>query len=264
MRQRLGQHFLDRQSILEQIAKAAAPEQEPLIVEIGPGKGALTAHLLERADRVVAIEVDPYLIGYLRQKFREAIEAGRLEIVESDVLKVDLGKWGPAVIAGNLPYYIASPILDRVFAAVSASTSPIWTRGVFLVQLEVAKRLTAVPGTRDYGYLSVTTQVHAGAKLLFEVSRTAFRPPPKVESAVVSLTPLPTSEETAAFLSFAATCFRQKRKTLRNNLLVRYPKELVNRVAADKLRAEQLSIEQLREIHSKLLRSASAAEPALS
>jgi len=243
---RLGQHFLDKQSILERIAEAAAPERLPLLIEIGPGKGALTSHLLNRVDKLIAIEIDSYLIGYLRQRFREQIETGQLEIVESDVLKADLSAWGPAAIVGNLPYYITSPILERVF------TSPGWTRGTFLVQLEVAKRVTASPGSRDYGYLSVQTQIYSEASLLFEVSKTAFRPPPKVESAVISLVPRPLELDAAAFLSFAGTCFRQKRKTLRNNLLVRYPKEQVDLVAKGGMRAEQLSIQDLRAIFAEL------------
>jgi len=248
---RLGQHFLEKQSILERIAEAAAPERIPLLIEIGPGRGALTAHLLNRVDKLIAIELDSYLIGYLRQRFREQVDAGRLEIIESDVLKADLSAWGPASIAGNLPYYITSPILERVF------TSPTWTRGTFLVQLEVAQRVTAGPGSRDYGYLSVQTQVYSEAKLLFEVSKTAFRPPPKVESAVISLTPRAFDPDAAAFLSFAGTCFRQKRKTLRNNLLVRYPRDQVDLVVQGGKRAEQLGIDELRSIFA-VLRNAPA------
>ncbi len=99
-------------------------------------------------------------------------------------MRTDLAQWGPAVVAGNLPYYITSPILSRVFASRQA-----WTRAVFLVQAEVARRLAADPGSRDYGYLSVLAQVHARVEVLFEVPRLAFKPPPKVDSAVVRLTP---------------------------------------------------------------------------
>src|SRR5882757_7375097 len=100
---RLGQHFLIRKSILDRIAAAACPEPGTTVVEIGPGKGALTEHLLSRADRVIAIEVDPVLVHYLQQKFRDN---PKLTIINADVLKVDLGQWGPVTIAGNLPYYI--------------------------------------------------------------------------------------------------------------------------------------------------------------
>jgi len=158
-RQRLGQHFLIRGSILERIAKAACPTPENLVIEIGPGRGALTAKLLERAARVVAIEVDPYLVEHLRNKY-----AGdrRLEVVEGDVLSADLAQWGPAVVAGNLPYYITSPILTKVGTAS-------FQRAVFLMQKEVAQRVTASPGSRDYGYLTVQTATFATPRLLFEV-----------------------------------------------------------------------------------------------
>src|SRR6266571_186959 len=138
-RQRLGQHFLIKGSILERIAAAACPAREPLVIEIGPGKGALTERLLARASRVVAIELDEYLGERLRKRFPE-----RLEVVSADVLETDLNQWGPAVAAGNLPYYISTAILSRVLAPGS-----LLARGVFLVQKEVAERIAARPGTRD-------------------------------------------------------------------------------------------------------------------
>lgn len=244
MGSRLGQHFLIRGSVLERIARAACPDREPLVVEIGPGKGALTAHLLQHADRVIAIEVDPYLVTYLRQKFRDA---ANLTIVEQDVLKTDLGQWGPAVIAGNLPYYITSPILDRVF-----STGAAWKRGAFLIQKEVAERLVASPGSRDYGYLSVQTQLFSVPEYLFTVPPAAFSPAPKVDSAVVRLAPRPAGGDNAGFLKFASACFRHKRKTLRNNLRGEYDPALVDALAEGRQRAEQLSIEQLREIYRRV------------
>ncbi|MBS1872258.1 MAG: ribosomal RNA small subunit methyltransferase A [Acidobacteria bacterium] len=242
MGRRFGQHFLIRESILRRIAEAACGEREETVVEIGPGKGALTRQLLSLADRVVAIEVDPYLAGYLRTRFRES--AG-LTIVENDVLKTGLAEWGPAVIAGNLPYYITSPILSKVFA------TPGWKRAVFLVQREVAERVTAAPGTRDYGFLTVQTAVHAQAEFLFPVSPAAFAPPPKVESAVIRLTPRPDAvPDAAAFLEFAGLAFAHKRKTLRNNLKERYP--AVAEAPEGGLRAEQLGWEQLADLHARL------------
>lgn len=250
MGRRFGQHFLNRPSILERIAEAACGGERPdLAIEIGPGRGALTGPLLERASRVVAIEVDTVLVHYLRQKFRDPIEAGRLELIEGDVLKTPLDRWGPAIIAGNLPYYVTSPILDRVF-----ETGKNWLRAVFLVQAEVAARLAATPGSRDYGYLSVVAQTQASPEILFEVPRAAFRPPPKVDSAVIRLTPRADTElpERAAFLSFASACFRQKRKTLRNNLAPRYGRERMDRVEEGGLRAEQLGIAELAALYRKL------------
>jgi 16S rRNA (adenine1518-N6/adenine1519-N6)-dimethyltransferase len=223
------------------------------VIEIGPGKGALTEALLEQAEKVVAIEVDPYLVHYLRQKFQGAIDAGRLVLIEGDILKVDLGAISPRpVVAGNLPYYITSPILDRIF-----SLNRAWERAVFLVQSEVAARLTASPGSRDFGYLSVLTQVHAHAETLFGVSRDAFRPPPKVDSAVVRMTPRDAAAELgtvdlAGFLRFAQSCFRQKRKTLRNNLGPVYGLERIGGLPEAKLRAEQLRVADLAALYKKL------------
>jgi len=234
--------------VLARIAAAACPEREPLVVEIGPGRGALTQHLIGRADAVVALEVDPVLIPYLRHKLRDA---PNVTVVEGDVLNTDLGQWGPAVITGNLPYYITSPILSRVLALGDG-----WRGSVFLVQKEVAERLTAAPGSRDYGYLTVQTGVYAEARYLFTISRGAFSPPPKVESAVVRLTPRDANEtfgitDEAAFLQFASLCFRQKRKTIRNNLAPRYGRDILDAIPS-KARAEELSIAELNGILLKL------------
>jgi len=245
---KLGQHLLIRKSILDRIAAAACSDRAPLVIEIGPGKGALTEPLLERAERVIAIEVDPYFVHYLRQKFADAIAAGRLVVTEGDVLKTDLSAWGPAVIAGNLPYYITSPILEKVF-----SLGDLWTRAVFLVQSEVAARIAAEPGSRDFGFLSVHAQMFSHARILFPVSPSAFRPPPKVESAVVLLEPREFEiADRAAFLRFAGACFRHKRKTLRNNLIDGYGKERVDSIEGIGRRAEQLSVAELAALFSKL------------
>ena len=258
MGRRLGQHFLTRKSILERIAEAACPESgpqaNPPVIEIGAGRGALTEALMERASKVTAIEVDPVLIHYLQQKFRDALESGRLELIEGDVLKtgLSLDTPSPITIAGNLPYYITSPILERVFALGER-----WSRAVFLVQAEVAARLAASPGGRDYGYLSVLTQLHARPRILFEVARTAFRPAPKVDSAVVLLEPRDAAEEwnipdKASFLRFASACFQHKRKTLRNNLAPAYGRERLDAMAEGRLRAEQLSVPQLAALYRQL------------
>ena len=240
---RFGQHFLSRKSILDRIAEAACGERVPRVVEIGPGKGALTESLLDRADKVVAIEVDSHLVHYLHQKFRDAIEQGRLEVIEGDILKTN---FQAEVIVGNLPYYITSPILEKVFALKDN-----WTRAVFMMQSEVAERLAAKPGTRDFGYLSVQTQVHAHPEILFAVPRDAFRPPPKVDSAVVRLErrSLPEVEDPVSFLKFASLCFRHKRKTLRNNLMPLYD---LSTLEEGRLRAEQMSISQLYALFAKI------------
>ena len=245
MPRRLGQHFLVRHSILERIAAAACP-QEAAVVEIGPGKGALTSHLIPRADRIIAVEVDSILVQYLRTKFRDQ---PKVEIVDRDILKVDLAQWGPVAIAGNLPYYITSPIIEKV-----VNMGRMWSRAVFLVQKEVAQRLTAAPGGRDFGFLTVQTQFFANAELLFPVPPSAFHPAPKVDSAVVRLTPrseLP-SPDPRAFLRFAGRCFHQKRKTIRNNLLGDYEKAALDSFTQTAKRAEQMSIPELVELYERL------------
>lgn len=214
-------------------------------MEIGPGRGALTARLLERAGRVVAIELDPYLAGHLRSQF--AAEP-RLEILQQDVLNTDLAQWGAVPVAGNLPYYIASTIIERV-----ARIQP--PRAVFLIQNEVAERLVAQPGTRDYGYLTVLIAARMQTRRLFGVKPAAFHPPPKVDSAVVLLEPRndpPAVDDTEAFLQFVGRCFRYKRKTLRNNLVETYGKGAVEAWPEANLRAEQLSINQLAGMYRRL------------
>jgi 16S rRNA (adenine1518-N6/adenine1519-N6)-dimethyltransferase len=246
---KLGQHFLIRGSILERIAAAACPAPQDLVVEIGPGRGALTEKLLKRAARVVAVEVDPRLVERLHLKF--AAEP-RLEIVCADVLQTNLAQWGRAPIAGNLPYYIASPILEKVLLL-----NP--PRAVFLIQKEVAQRLVARPGDREYGYLTVRTALFARPRLLFEVKPAAFHPPPKVDSAVVLLEPLlrdPGVPDREAFLRFVAQCFRQKRKTLRNNLAGLYGKQVIDAWPEASLRAEQISLGGFAEMFRRLPLSA--------
>ncbi len=244
-RQRLGQHFLNNRNILERLAGAACPSREPLVIEIGPGRGALTEFLLPRSDRVVAIEVDPRLAKAVRDRFPNA---PGLSVVQADVLETDLARWGSPVVAGNLPYYITSPILEKVFAL-----GPLLRRAVLLMQKEVAERLTARPGTRDYGWLTVLTQFHSAPELLFTVPPGAFSPPPKVESAAVRLTPVPPTQglQAAPFLEFVSRAFRQKRKTLRNNLAPFYGQRIAAWPEA-RLRAEQLSLEQFADLFRRL------------
>jgi 16S rRNA (adenine1518-N6/adenine1519-N6)-dimethyltransferase len=232
---RLGQHFLFQRPVLDRIAEAACPEREPLCIEIGPGPGTLTEALLERAERLISIELDPALAEILRQRHESE---PRFELIESDALQVDLTKFGPAVVCGNIPYYLTSPL---IFQALGLGANLV--RAVFLIQKEVAERLVARPGTRDYGYLSVAAQALCQVDQLFTVKPGAFRPPPRVDSAVVRLTPreAPLVEDHAAFLRFAAAAFRMKRKTLRNNLGTA-------EIPHAGMRAEQLSIAQLVEV----------------
>ncbi|HYO81858.1 MAG TPA: 16S rRNA (adenine(1518)-N(6)/adenine(1519)-N(6))-dimethyltransferase RsmA [Bryobacteraceae bacterium] len=246
MPRRLGQHFLASTSTLKRIASAALPGEPEPVIEIGPGRGPLTEYLSPRAASLHAIEVDQVLVHYLQEKFRGT---PAFTVHHDDVLRADLNQWAPAVVAGNLPYYITSPIVDKVLRL-----GPLLRRAVFLVQREVAERMAAAPGSRDYGYLSVSCQVLARTRYLFTVPPGAFRPPPKVDSAVVLLEPhaKPLMQDVDDFLAFASACFTQKRKTLRNKLSGAYDRQKVEAQPEAKLRAEQLPIEQLVDLYRRL------------
>jgi 16S rRNA (adenine1518-N6/adenine1519-N6)-dimethyltransferase len=246
----LGQHFLRDQAALARIAEALTIEPGAVVVEIGPGEGALTEHLLRQGARVTALEIDPRLAGKLRERF-----AGNpsLEIIEADVLAADLAALAagqsqtPVKVAGNLPYYITSPILRRVFAA-----GEVVSTAVFLVQKEVALRITAGKGSRDYGYLSVLCELHAGRELLFTVPPGAFRPPPKVTSAVVRLVMRPEIDVPEKLLAFLKSAFRQPRKTLLNNLSGMYERSRLAGLPESRLRAQEMSLAELRALWRKL------------
>ncbi len=183
-KKRLGQHFLNHRAILERIVDALAPAPGDIVIEIGPGRGTLTEVLAARGARVAAIEKDQDLIPQLRERFPA------VRIIPGDALELDwrlaagLGPEEPILVTGNIPYNITSPLLDR------ALEPPRPRRIVFLVQKEVAERLTAAPGGKVYGALSVGVQSVAAAEKLFLVPAGAFHPPPAVDSAVVRLTPL--------------------------------------------------------------------------
>jgi 16S rRNA (adenine1518-N6/adenine1519-N6)-dimethyltransferase len=240
---KLGQHFLFQRTILDRIADAACGRDCELCIEIGPGPGGLTSALLERARRVVAIEIDPVLAGRLRERYEAE---PRFTLVEGDVLKTDLGQWGRARVCGNLPYYITSPIVEKAL-----EMGDLLESGVFLMQKEVVERIVSDPGSRDYGYLSVAVQARAQVERLFGVKPASFKPPPKVDSAVVRLTPRrhPAVRDVPHFLRFAQQCFRQKRKTLRNNLR---GMPLSGDDPALGLRAEQLTIEELAALQERV------------
>ena len=214
VRKSLGQHFLSDRRILERIVDALAPTADDTVVEIGPGHGALTDILRERAKRVVAIEYDRALAKLLRDKY-----AGQnVSIVEADVLSVNLHATagGPFLLAGNVPYYITTPILFQ------ALQRPRAIRSVFLVQKEVAERMAAPPGGKTYGALSVNVQALARAELVMRVPPGAFRPPPKVDSAVVRVIPrddpVVRADEEKPFSEFVLAVFGQRRKQMRRVL----------------------------------------------
>ena len=243
----LGQHFLHDESVLARIAAALQISPGDRVLEVGPGEGALTRHLLAAGARVTAIEIDRNLAARLRATFAGE---SRFELVEADVLAVDLAQLvapEPTAIVGNLPYYITSPIVRKTLELGDRIA-----RAVFLVQKEVAERIAAGPGSRDYGYLSVLCRLRSEPEYLFRVRPGSFRPPPKVESAVVRLTPRPGPQPEPRFLQFLEAAFRQPRKTLRNNLASLYPLEWLDDTPETSKRAQQLSVEALHDLFQSL------------
>ncbi|HET7586102.1 MAG TPA: 16S rRNA (adenine(1518)-N(6)/adenine(1519)-N(6))-dimethyltransferase RsmA [Gemmatimonadaceae bacterium] len=211
-RKRFGQHFLSDPRILARIADALQLAPHESVVEIGPGTGTLTEKLRSRAGRVVAVELDRDLAAGLRTRFAGAPE---VTIVEGDALEQPLGALGGAgfALAGNIPYYITTPIIFH------ALERPRFSRAVFLVQREVADRITAAAGAPEYGALSANVQAVARAERLFAVPAGAFHPPPRVESAVIRLTPLAQPlvppEREAPFRRLVIDAFGARRKQMR-------------------------------------------------
>ncbi len=246
----LGQHFLHDQGVLARIAASLPLERGLVVVEIGPGRGALTEHLLRSGARIVAVEVDRELAAGLRDKFGDS---AALEVIESDVLEVDLAELigrrseQPAMVTGNLPYYITSRILRKVFVAAERVE-----QAVFLIQKEVAERVVALQGSRDYGFLSVLSRLYAEPGLLFVVPPGCFRPPPQVTSAVVRLGMRTGSRVDPAFVEFLKACFAQPRKTLLNNLAGRYERSRIGALPEAGRRAQELGLEELQSLWQRL------------
>jgi 16S rRNA (adenine1518-N6/adenine1519-N6)-dimethyltransferase len=241
---KLGQHFLVGEPAALRIVEALGNFSDATVLEIGPGRGALTALLAARGRRIIAVELDRVLAAQLRMKFATY---SNVEIIEGDILKIKLDtvfgpKPGtlrpglnfapePAYVVGNLPYYITSDILLRLL-----EYHRYFSTIVIMVQKEVADRLAASPGNRDYGLLSATAQLYARVEKLFTLPPGAFSPPPKVHSSVVRLTierrldSLRVPE--AEFISFLRLSFGQKRKTLWNNLKTQYDQEALRAALA--------------------------------
>ncbi len=213
-----GQNFLSDTRLAARIAEWATTPSGGTVVEIGAGLGALTLPLLDRAARVLAIERDRDLVAALRAELAAPIAEGRLTLVEADAKTVDVADLfrntpHPRVIAGNLPYQITGPLLEK-----TAASRPLLERAVLMVQLEVADRIAAAAGSPSYGALSVFIQAQYRTRRALVVRRGAFYPQPNVDSAVVlldALTP-PITEETAAFRAVVKAAFAQRRKKLRN------------------------------------------------
>ena len=256
---KLGQHFLTSPDFAARIVDALGDTSDSTVLEIGPGRGILTSLLAKRTRRLIAVELDRVLAAQLRLKFGMA---RNVEVIEADVLALDfdslfglkpgLGRPGmdikpqPARVVGNLPYYITSDILLRLF-----EFSKYFESIVIMVQREVADRIAATPGGRDYGMLSATAQLYARVENLFTVPPGAFAPPPKVYSSVLRLTIDPQQDKLGVtgdgFIDFLRHSFGQKRKTLWNNLKESYDEGQLKRAMADAkvkptARAETLSL----------------------
>jgi 16S rRNA (adenine1518-N6/adenine1519-N6)-dimethyltransferase len=265
---KLGQHFLNDSSAALRIVHALGDISQSTVFEIGPGGGALTSLLVRRARRVIAIETDRVLSAQLRMNLSLV---PNIEVIEGDILAVDFdtifgprpGSTRPGMeqapervrVVGNLPYFITSDILLRLF-----EYRRYFELIVLMVQKEVADRMAASPGSKEYGLLSATAQLYADVEELFTVPPSAFVPPPKVHSAVVRLSPTNRLQELgvaeAEFIRYLKLSFGQKRKTLWNNLKTRYASEDLTRAMLrakikPSVRAETLSLEQ----NAKLFRA---------
>ena len=266
---KLGQHFLNSEDLASRIVDAMGDVSQATVLEIGPGRGILTSLLAKRTRRLIAVELDRVLAAQLRLKFGMA---RNVEIIEADILAIDfdslfgpkpgLARPGieirpePVKVVGNLPFYITSDILLRLF-----EFSKYFESVVIMVQREVADRIAAEPGGRDYGVLSATAQLYARVEKLFTLPPGAFVPPPKVYSTVLRLTIEPRQEELGVagdgFIDFLRVSFGQKRKTLWNNLKTRFPDAELKRALAEArvkptVRAETLSLEESAAVYRAL------------
>ena len=254
---KLGQNFLIDAPAQQRIADALGPISASTVLEIGPGHGAITNILAPRARRLIALELDRALAAELRFRFRNQPS---VEILEADVLATDLAALlapeEKLEVIGNLPYYITSDILLKLFA-----NAPHINTAVLMMQREVADRVAAVPGTKEFGLLAATAQMYAEIENLFTLPPAAFNPPPDVYSSVVRMTFAPRFAELAVepkpFDKFLHQVFSQKRKTLNNNLRAAgyttaqlieiWPQQIPAQA-----RAESLNLEQLALMHKAL------------
>jgi 16S rRNA (adenine1518-N6/adenine1519-N6)-dimethyltransferase len=268
-RQRLGQHFLGDAGWCEKIARAirvsphgmeldtGAAKNEDCWIEIGAGHGEMTQHLVRSGAPVYALELDPTLVEGLKQLSEKH---HNLTILQGDALQTDLGAIAAARrirIYGNLPYYITSPLLHHFF-----EYADLVDEIHIVIQTEVALRLTARPGSKSFGYLSVITQFYTRPEIVLELPQGAFQPPPRVGSALVTLRfPGKRAElgvkDVVGYLEFVKSCFGQKRKTLANNLRAwaepAHLWELLQELKLRKdVRAEQLNVGELAELYRLL------------
>ena len=240
-RRRLGQHFLHDQVVIDRIIAAAAPEPGQPFIEIGPGKGALTLPLLQRLGRLQVVELDPALAGIVAER---CAGYGELRVHCTDALTFDFSRVSDSRlrVIGNLPYRISTPLIFHLLDYHHCVRDML-----FMLQKEVVERLTARPGSRTYGRLSVMVQARCQVEKLFTVAAGAFSPPPRVESAVVRLVPgaVPGAgiKDVAMFSRVVRLAFNQRRKTLRNALRGLLTEQQIRNVGIEpRVRPEQLTV----------------------
>jgi 16S rRNA (adenine1518-N6/adenine1519-N6)-dimethyltransferase len=254
---KLGQNFLVDPAAAVTIAGALGDLSQETVVEIGPGAGAITALLAARARRLIAIELDRALAAQLHAQM------SNIEVMEADILTVDLTalrrEEEKLRVMGNLPYYLTSPILTHLFEHHAAIAS-----AVVMMQREVADRVAAAPGSRDYGFLSATTQLYARVERILDLPPSAFMPPPEIHSTVLRLTMRPRftelEVEPETFLPFLRQSFAQKRKTLAKNLRAagfdpdRITQAMQESAIPPTARAEEIDLERMAALYRKLTR----------
>ncbi len=237
-RKKWGQNFLQDPNIIKKIVAELSPDTDDVIIEIGPGEGALTFELAKTVKHVYAIEIDPLLVEKLKNNVPENVS-----IIHADILEFDLESIPHCTkIIGNLPYNITSPIIFKCLAWKQ------WKHMVFMTQKEVAQRITASHGNKTYGRLSVMAQVCANIELSFTVPRTVFYPQPNVDSAIISFSPINSKiEDLDSFSNLIKSAFSQRRKTLRNTLKGVISPDKMGDFASK--RAEELSIEDFIQLY---------------
>jgi 16S rRNA (adenine1518-N6/adenine1519-N6)-dimethyltransferase len=252
----MGQHFLGDLAWRKRIFATLPRSADDVWIEIGAGHGEMTELLAADGRRVIAIEADPPLANRLRER---VVDWPSVEVIAADILELDLEKIAPPRfrVYGNLPYYITSPILHRLFDMADRIASIH-----IVIQLEVAERIVARPGRREYGYLSAACQFYTRPEIALRIPPGAFRPPPKVKSALLQMIlpgerPALGIADNDRFLKFVQLCFGQKRKTLRNNLRTLVPDDGVHQLLAAcnlpaDARAEQLTLAQFARLFAQI------------
>lgn len=250
-RKRLGQHFLIDRNILNKVIRTAGIEKEDVVLEVGPGLGEMTLALARHAKRVIAIEIDPKLVAILKKKMEDL---PNVEVVRSDILRLNFNQFlekegQPIKVVANLPYQISTPLLFRFI-----ESKEVFATFTLTLQKEVAERMVAPPGGKDYGPLSIFTQLFLDISVRFFIKPSAFFPPPKIESAVVHMAwkekPIIETEDDAWFKRVVRACFGYRRKMLINAL----KHSEINLPESVELRMERIGIDPRRRPETLTIR----------